>query len=127
MLDHIELYTGDFPRARRFWEFLLGFLGYDHFQAWPEGQSWRKGDFYLVLVQAREEGRGSFHRCRPGLNHIAFRVDDRDAVDRLTERLRERGVTILYEDRHPFAGGAEHYAVYFEDPERLKVEVVAGE
>jgi hypothetical protein len=27
--------------------------------------------------------------------------------------------------RSPFAGGASHYAVFFEDPDRIKVEVVA--
>ncbi len=39
--------------------------------------------------------------------------------------LRERGVRILYEDRHPHAGGPDHYAVFVEDPEGIKVEVVA--
>ncbi len=28
---------------------------------------------------------------------------------------------------HPYAGGDDHYAVYFEDPERIKVELVAPE
>ena len=44
--------------------------------------------------------------------------------DELTEKLRRRGITILYEDRHPFAGGSDYYAVFFEDPDRIKVEVV---
>ncbi|MCF7624758.1 hypothetical protein L3139_24030 [[Brevibacterium] frigoritolerans] len=33
--------------------------------------------------------------------------------------------SILYADKHPFAGGKDHYAVYFEDPDRMKVELVA--
>lgn len=48
-------------------------------------------------------------------------------VDELTEELRARGRPILYEDDHPYAGGENHYAVYFECPERIKVEVVAPE
>ncbi|GAA0595336.1 hypothetical protein GCM10009001_09310 [Virgibacillus siamensis] len=31
----------------------------------------------------------------------------------------------MYSDKHPFAGGEDHYAVYFEDPDRIKVELVA--
>lgn len=30
-----------------------------------------------------------------------------------------------YEDRHPYAGGPDYYAVFFEDPDRMKVEIVA--
>lgn len=45
----------------------------------------------------------------------------------MTERLKERGVHILYQDKHPFAGGDNYYAVFFEDPDRIKVELVAPE
>lgn len=49
----------------------------------------------------------------------------RQQVDEIARKLRSRGVTILYADKHPFAGGKDHYAVYFEDPDRMKVELVA--
>ena len=40
--------------------------------------------------------------------------------------IRERDdATLLYEDRHPYAGG--YYALYCEDPEGIKVEVVGPE
>ncbi|OPG17057.1 hypothetical protein B2M26_03395 [Ferroacidibacillus organovorans] len=56
---------------------------------------------------------------------LTFIAQSRQQVDELTILLRTRGIYILYEDRNPYAGGAEHYAVFFEDPDRLKVEVVA--
>jgi hypothetical protein len=47
-------------------------------------------------------------------------------VDEITADVREReDATVLYEDRHPFAGG--YYALYCEGPEGTKVEVVAPE
>jgi hypothetical protein len=39
--------------------------------------------------------------------------------------VRQAGHTLLYLDRHPYAGGATSYAMYGEDPDRIKVEVVA--
>lgn len=66
-----------------------------------------------------------FHRKRAGLNHIAFHAESREHVDQLTSELLNSGVKILYRDQHPFAGGEEHYAVFFEDPDRIKVEIVA--
>ncbi len=38
-----------------------------------------------------------------------------------------RGLTLLYQETYPHAGGEESYAVYFEDPDRIKVEIVAPE
>jgi catechol 2,3-dioxygenase-like lactoylglutathione lyase family enzyme len=60
-----------------------------------------------------------------GLNHLAFRGTSREQVDQIVSWLRSSGHTLLYEDRHPFAGGPDYYAVFCEDPDRIKLEVVA--
>jgi catechol 2,3-dioxygenase-like lactoylglutathione lyase family enzyme len=128
LLHHVEMYVSDLRRSADFWGWLLEELGYEPFQKWENGVSWRCGETYLVFVQAEERFLDiPYHRCRVGLNHLAFYARSREQVDVLTEELRRRGVTILYEDRHPHAGGSDHYAVYFEDPDRIKVEVVAPE
>ena len=78
-----------------------------------------------MLVQADETDH-PFDREAPGLNHLAFHATSREQVDELTEEVREReDATALYEDRHPYAGG--YYALYCEDPEGVKVEVVGPE
>ena len=124
-LHHVELYVRDLERTATFWTWLLAWLGYEAHQEWAVGFSWRLGPTYLAFVQAPEGAGGDFDRRSVGLNHVAFHAASRFAVDELTDDLRERGVRILYEDRHPFAGGEDHYAVFFEDPDGLKVEVVA--
>ncbi|MBM7541239.1 catechol 2,3-dioxygenase-like lactoylglutathione lyase family enzyme [Amphibacillus cookii] len=45
----------------------------------------------------------------------------------MTSKLKKKGIKILYPNKHPFAGGDSHYAVYFEDPDRIKVELVSPE
>lgn len=105
---------------------LLEYLGYELYQNWTEGCSWRKGDTYLVLVQTeRHYLDPGYHRKRTGLNHVAFHAASHKQADDLTQLLREREFQILYQDRHPYARGPDHYAVFFEDPDRIKVEVVA--
>ncbi|MDA1474958.1 VOC family protein [Bacillus changyiensis] len=110
-MHHIELYVSDLDRSKRFWEWFLGELGYQVYQDWRNGISWKANDAYLVIVQAEKRFlEAGYHRCRVGLNHIAFRASSRAQVDDITEQLRKQGYKILYEDRHPFAGGSEHYA-----------------
>ncbi len=123
-VHHIELYVRDLAAAADFWGWLLEWLGYQPYQEWDEGISWELGPAYLVLVQAPETAEW-LDRRHPGLNHLAFHSESREDVDKLTAAAREQGVRVLYEDRHPYAGGHEHYAVFLEGPDGTKVEVVA--
>ncbi|KGP90624.1 hypothetical protein N780_04350 [Pontibacillus chungwhensis BH030062] len=128
LLHHVELYVSDLEKSKELWGWFLGELGYEVFQKWDSGQSYKLGDTYLVFVQVEERYKDrSYHRCRVGLNHLAFHAQSRKQVDRITAELREKGTSILYEDKHPYAGGEDYYAVYFEDPDRIKVELVAPE
>lgn len=108
-----------------FWKDLLKHLGFtlkldgNHFDA-------SDGHTYLCFsVTKLAYQKPAFHRKRTGLNHIAFRVASTAAVDAFVkEFLEPRNIPQLY-------GGAKaypeytkgYYAVYFEDPDRIKVEV----
>lgn len=123
LLHHIEIYVSDLNKTANFWGWLLEELGYTFYQKWDSGQSWNLDDTYIVFVQV--ENRFSditYHRCRVGLNHLAFHANSRQNVDEITEKLVEKGLNILYQNHHPYAGGDNHYAVYFEDPDRIKVD-----
>ena len=125
-MHHIEIYVSDLKRSSEFWGWLLEELGYEPFQKWRDGHSWNLGETYIVFVQTEERFLDvSYHGCRVGLNHLAFHANSRQQVDKITEKLKSKGITILYTEQHPFAGGDNHYAVYFEDPDRIKVELVA--
>jgi len=126
MLHHVEIYVGDLEVSKEFWGWLLARLGYREYQAWDSGISYLLGETYIVFVQTEERFLDiPYHRCRSGLNHLAFHADSREFIDAITAELEARGVCILYEDRHPYAGGEGYYAVFFEDPDRMKVEIVS--
>ena len=123
-LHHVELNASDLDASVAFWDWLLGELGYEPKNDWDDGRSWVNGPTYVVLVRADEPGSDHpYDRHAPGLNHLAFHAASRERVEDLTAGVRERDdATLLYEDRHPYAGG--YYALYCEDPEGIKVEVV---
>lgn len=125
-LHHIEIYVKSLKVSGEFWGWLLIKMGYQEFQNWEQGISYILDGIYIVFVQVEERFLDiPYHRCGAGLNHLAFQGGSREFVDGITKELRIKGVKILYEDRHPFAGGADYYAVYFEGPDRVKVEIIA--
>lgn len=125
-IHHVEIYCSNLEKSAQFWGWFLGELGYKQYQKWRDGISFKLGDSYLVFVQADKKHVDTpFHRCKPGLNHLAFHASTPAQVDLITKKLKERGISMLYEDKHPHAGGPESYGVYFEDSERIKVELCA--
>ena len=80
----------------------------------------------IWLVATAEPHRTPpFHRQRTGLNHLAFRVGAREEVGRfVAEFLQPRGIPCLYGGPREYPEYAPgYYAVFFEDPERIKLEV----
>lgn len=127
MLHHVEINVSQLEDAERFYSWLLPELGYSLYQQWEMGFSYKKGETYIVFVQTETKYMQiPFHRSGVGLNHLAFHGTC-ELIDRLTIEMREKGIPILYEDRHPYAGGPGYYAVFFEGPDRLKLEIAAGE
>jgi catechol 2,3-dioxygenase-like lactoylglutathione lyase family enzyme len=125
-LHHIEIYVSSLEGLLRFWEPFLKRFTYIEHQVWDAGRSYKLDDTYIVFVQADESlAAAGYDRRRVGLNHLAFSAASRQQVDEITRWVRENNFRVLYEDRHPFAGGPEYYALYCEDPDRIKVEVVA--
>lgn len=126
MLHHLEIWVPDLSRAEHTWGWLLTALGYEMYQQWPEGTSWRSGDTYIVLEQSAARSAFRHDRFRPGLNHLAFHVTDRATVDRMVGEALLHGWRLLFADRHPYAGGEHHYAAYLENTDGYEVELVAS-
>jgi catechol 2,3-dioxygenase-like lactoylglutathione lyase family enzyme len=125
-LHHVEIWVPDLDVAVASLGWLLETLGYTLFQSWDAGRSWRLGSTYLVFEQSPALTSDRHERCRPGLNHLAFHVDSRAAVDALTAEAARHGWQLMFGDLHPYAGGDEHYAAYLENADGFEVELVAG-
>ena len=120
MLHHVEIYVSDLETSRAFYDFLLTKLGYSLYQEWEDGLSFKKAEQYLVFVQTPQDFlEAGYHRCRTGLNHLAFHAGTPDDIDQWRKELLTRRVKLLYNDRYPHAGGPDHYALYLEDPDGI--------
>ena len=128
-LNHVRITVTDIPRATNFYDPLLAYLGYrqekadEQRVAWsqPDGiGGWRK----FIVSKASEESRHKGHdRYAPGLHHVGFNVASRAEVDEFHRLLLSRDVEVLdapaFYDYQP-----GYYAVYFADPDGIKLEVV---
>ncbi|MGW7103924.1 VOC family protein [Streptomyces sp. NPDC054838] len=124
-LHHVEIWVPDLGRAVDAFGWLLETLGYAPFQSWSNGRSWRLGPVYLVFEESPARTAVHHDRRRPGLNHLAFHVEDAATVEALAAEAVRHGWRLMFGDRHPHAGGAGHYAAYLENEDGFEVELVA--
>lgn len=126
MLHHLDLNVARLEESDRFYGELLGSLGWVRGESGATWRIWRSASVYITLVQAeREHLPAGFHRKRVGVNHIAFPAQSRKAVDSLHAWLQDRKVSVLYGGPMEMGSASEpNYAVFFEDPDRLKLEYV---
>ena len=123
---HVQLNVADAGASMPFYRDLLGFLEYRVMVGTDDllGMSNGTTDVWIVQTPAARAVNG-FHRKDPGLNHIAFRVGRREDVETFArDFLGSRGLVPLYggpRDYPEYRPG--YYAVFFEDPDRLKLEV----
>lgn len=124
-IHHVELWVPDLTRACESFGWLLGRLGYQVFQEWEAGRSWRRDGHYIVVEQSPALTDADHDRLRPGLNHLAFHAGQPVDLDRLVTEAQGHGWRLLFGDRHPHAGGPNHYAAYLENDDGFEVELVA--
>lgn len=124
---HIELNVSNPKESFAFYKDLLSF--FEHKIVYQDrynviGFSNGTTDFWLVKTPNKYL-RNKFHRKNTGINHIALRLEKKEDVDRFyKEFLKPRKISTLYSTPKEFPEYQKgYYAVYFEDPDRIKLEV----
>lgn len=127
-LHHIDLTVSDPPAAQPLYDLFLTHCGFTLKGAGEDWAGWGLGDKRypcITLLKAQEDGAARRHdRYSPGLHHLALRAPDRESVDALYRKLLGIGATVLDPPQDYPDYGKSYYAVFFADPDGLKLEYV---
>ena len=120
-IDHLVLSVGDFARSKEFYRKLLGFLGFKlkHEYADMAGWSNRKTLFWIAAADAQGRKR-KYRKGDIGFHHYAFELASRKDVDALGAFLEQHGMHVVDPPGEYY--GRSYYAVYFTDPDGMKLE-----
>ena len=129
-LEHIILNVSNPKVSFSFYKDLFKYFEYkllaeeenDHIAFRKKGSA----DFWIVATETKYI-KNRFHRKNTGINHFAFHVSSKEEVDQFYNQfLKLKDIKTLYESPKSFPEYTkDYYAVFFEDPDRIKLEVAS--
>lgn len=126
MLDHLGLNVPDLAAAKTYYDELMPLLGYEPFLSDESQFSYQPSEgtpgvrlfFYLAVEDE------SYSNLRPGLQHVAFHVDSRSAVEQVHAKVTELGSEVVHPPQ-PFPQYHQsYYATFWHDPHQFLLEAV---
>jgi glyoxylase I family protein len=122
-VHHLDLTVSDFRRSKEFYGRVLPLMGFERLPKEFGAVAWRGASIIALQAAKPEEKDRSHSRYAPGLHHLALNAPSRAAVDELHTTLVGLGVPILDPPaEYPYSAG--YYAVFFADPDGMKLEYV---
>ena len=119
-IDHLVIKVSDYQKSKSFYSRLFAFLGFQLSDEFEDAIGWTNGKTRFWIGAADAQGKKHKYRIGDvGFHHYAFELRNRKDVDGLQAFLQELGATIVdpageyYDD---------YYAVFFLDPDGLKLE-----
>lgn len=127
-VHHVDLVVSSILRSLPFYRGLLGPLGWHRIEE-VEGERGETIWYFtgpgssIGIREAQTRTSEPYDRYRVGLHHLALEAMSRAAVDERADWLRSQGVEIESDPRE-YAYSPGYYAVFFYDPDGIKLEIV---
>ncbi len=123
-ISHIEINVLKYAESVRFYDTVLIPMGFKRMSCMKDWTAYSDGVSKFIICPTDDiHKEAGFHRKRTGLNHLAFYADSKEDVDKYYEEvLKKNNIEALYENKA--FGDDAYYAVFFESPDRIKLEYV---
>ena len=120
-VDHLSIRGSDFEKSKQFYSRLFTFLGFELSDEYDDAIGWTNGKTRFWISPA--DAKGLKHKYRigdVGFHRYAFQLRSRKDVDELQTFLREELAATIVDPAGEYYD--DYYAVFFLDPDGLKLE-----
>ena len=120
-IDHLSIRVSDYQKSKAFYGRLFPFLGFELSDEYDDAIGWTNGKTRFWISPADVQGKKRGYRIGDvGFHHYAFQLRSRKDVDALQTFLTEDLRATIVDPAAEYYD--DYYAVFFLDPDGLKLE-----
>ncbi len=120
-IDHLVVRVSDYEKSKAFYGKLFTFLGFEISDEYEDAIGWTNGKTRFWIGPADQQGKRHKYRIGDvGFHHYAFELRSRKDVDELQAFLRDELHASIVDPAGEYYD--DYYAVFFLDPDGLKLE-----
>jgi catechol 2,3-dioxygenase-like lactoylglutathione lyase family enzyme len=120
-IDHLSIRVSDFEKSKQFYGRLFTFLGFGLSDEYEDAIGWTNGKTRFWISSSDAKGRARGYRVGDiGFHHYAFQLRSRKDVDALQKFLVDELAAVIADPAAEYYD--DYYAVFFLDPDGLKLE-----
>lgn len=118
-LGHLVYEVSDVERTAQFWKDVLGFVESDRNEV---GMVFLRcaADHHAIALMPSSKSRKPAHNEGLAVDHLAFEVEDAEAILAAREYLQEKGIPVTFEGRR---GPGSNRGLHFFDPDEFEFEL----
>jgi catechol 2,3-dioxygenase-like lactoylglutathione lyase family enzyme len=118
-IDHLVVRVSDYARSKDFYHRLFMFLGFEISEEYDAMIGWTNGKTRYWIAAADAKAR-PYRNGDVGFHHYAFQLRSRKDVDELQAFLRDELHARIVDPAGEYYD--DYYAVFFLDPDGMKLE-----
>ncbi len=122
-LHHLAVTAIDLPKSAEFYDAVLGEIGYSRGMTTDRLCTWHGPEPEILVYTAEGDDRSPHRHGRPGWQHAAFAVADRETVLAVHKAVTTGGWIVVHEPRDYPEYSDGYFAVFVEGPCGVRIEV----
>ncbi len=119
---HLGLSVSNFELSKAFYSKLFSQIGFTQIVSKEKSAAWKTSEGFGIWIRQAEFFERKYVRGAPGIQHLCLKAKNKEDVDRLygflvKEKMKVYSPPSLMTEYLP-----HYYAVYFPDPDGIKLE-----
>ena len=121
-LGHVKLAVSDFKKSKMFYSKLFDKLGFAQVSDKEQSAGWVTPEGFGIWIGQAKLIEPKHKFSAPGLHHLCLKADSERKVDEVYELVRNESHIFDSPQKYP-KYTQKYYAVFFSDPDGMKLEV----
>ncbi|MBM3232811.1 bleomycin resistance protein [Candidatus Pacearchaeota archaeon] len=121
-IGHIKIAVSNFEKSQEFYKLIFDKLGFAQVSSKEKSAAWVTKEGFGISIAQAESLEPKYKFFAPGLHHLCIKAKSTEDVDSIYEIIKNK--TDIFDPPQSYPEYTDkYYAVFFSDPDGIKLEV----